>query len=99
MNLRIQAAVARHESLTLKVNKGERHRITKRGLRGSLWITPLVGRFKLLPSGDVGPELHASVAARHGPKAGQDQGRSYWYIDRVDDVEALIQTLGKRGRM
>ena len=92
----IEKAVSHHPKLSLKVNKGEHHRIMKTGWLGSVWIVESKRSYRVETTGDVGKYLNGEIIKLHGQNAGENtKGYKYWYIDSVDDVEKIIEIYGR----
>ncbi|MCF7989005.1 MAG: hypothetical protein K9M02_01035 [Thiohalocapsa sp.] len=95
MNINIKQAVSTCPLLTVKENVGERHRIMHSGIRrGSLWIQPRRDDFRVLLSGEVDSVLGGYMRSRFGPHKGEDQGKKYWYLDSIADIESVIEYFG-----
>lgn len=81
----------------MKVNKGNRHRITRQDVRrGSLWVTPHANDFKVLVSGEVDPMLLGFLRAQFGLEAGEDQNKKYWKIENIQKVASVIERFDQR---
>jgi len=94
MNTDIKAIVDQFPSLSLKVNIGERHRISRSGIKsGSLWIAPRVRCYSVTPSGEVEDLLYHFLHSNFGDANGVDyKGRwKWWNITELDDVAKIIQ--------
>jgi len=87
----VKDAVATHSVLSLQVNKGQRHRITRLGLkRGSLWVTPYTDGYRLALSGNVKTILGPKVISLFGGKRGDDQDRIFWHLTYEDNIKSVI---------
>ena len=95
MNPRIKSAVNQHPILSIKLNKGMRHRIMKIGIGGSLWVTPQTSCFWLVITGEVDSILYGVIKRRNGEYEGEDQGHKYWHISRIEEIEEIIHIFGK----
>jgi len=99
MNTDIKAIVEQFPLLQLQVNKGERHRIMRSGIkRGSLWIAPRAHYYSVTPSGEVEVLLDHFLRSHFGAETGQDyKGRwRYWDIPDLDGVAKIIHRFGER---
>jgi len=62
MDENIKSAVDAQPELSLKLNKGEHHRIMKTGWHGSLWIVKTARRgFRVETTGDIGTNLNSEI--------------------------------------
>ena len=92
MNINIRSTIDGCQRLSLQVNKGSRHRITRSDVRrGSLWVTPRTNNFKVLVSGEVGPILFDYLRSHFGTEAGEDQNKKYWDIEDIQKVASIIK--------
>ena len=83
--------MAKHSVLSLQVNKGQRHRITRLGLKGgSLWVTPYTDCYLLALSGNVKQVLEPKVISLVGEKHGDDQDRIIWRLPHENDIKSVI---------
>ena len=99
MNREIQAIVKQYPMLTLQVNKGERHRIMRNGIRrGSLWISPRINAYSITPTGEVASLMDHFLRSNFGPETGEDyKGRwKYWKISDIADVSSIIRHFAER---
>lgn len=99
LNTDIKAIVEQCPVLQCHVNKGERHRITRSGIRrGSLWVTPRTNCYCVTPTGEVEALLGNFLHTRFGAESGEDyKGRwKWWNITDLRDVSKIIQRLGER---
>jgi len=95
MNPNIKAVVDICPRLSIKINVGNRHRIMNYDIRrGSLWIRPRRNDYFLLVTGDVEGFLYNFLKQNFGPHIGEDQGRKYWSIQNIGDVEKIIRFFG-----
>lgn len=98
MNREIKAIVEQYPVLHFQVNKGERHRIMRSGIRrGSLWITHRVNYYCVAPTGEVEALLCNFLHTQFGAENGVDyKGRwKWWNITDLGDVTKIIQRFGK----
>jgi hypothetical protein len=92
----IVGAVERHSMLSVKINVGNRHRVSKTGLRrGSVWVTPRNSHYHVALSGEVKSRLGPSMEILFGPKHGDDQDRIYWKLSNRDVLEKIMQLFGR----
>ena len=92
MNPNIKAAVNDCPNLSFKVNVGDRHRIMNSEIRkGSLWILPRRNDFRILVTGEVEGYLYHFLKIHFGTNIGEDQGRKYWYVPDLADLERIIR--------
>lgn len=96
MNMDIKSTVEQYSLLTLQVNKGERHRIMRRGIRqGSLWVTPRANCYCVAVTGEVEALLYNFLWSHVGSETGIDQNRKYWNISDIADVAKAIRRFGQ----
>lgn len=92
VNLNIKSSVAVCPNLSLKLNIGDRHRIMHSRIRkGSLWIRPQTERYRVSITGEVDGLLYHYLKGRFGINVGEDQGRKYWHIEKIEDVQQVIR--------
>ena len=97
MNRDIQAIVKQYPTLTLQLNKGERHRIMRSGIRrGSLWISPRINAYCITPTGEVASLMDHFLRSGFGPETGKDRSYNYWNISDVADVSSIVRHFGER---
>ena len=97
MNPTIKATVTACPSLSLKVNVGDRHRIMNSNIRrGSLWVRPQKKHYRVHITGEVDSLLYHFLKGRFGTNVGEDQGRKYWHVDNIEDVQIVIRYFGGR---
>jgi hypothetical protein len=97
MNNDIKSTVAKCPQLTLQLNKGERHRVMRSGLRrGSLWVTPRMNGYNVLLSGEADGLLCNFMRSHFGAETGEDQGYKYWNITDYGDVAKIIRRFGEQ---
>ena len=96
MNADIKAIVEQCPLLHFKVNKGDRHRIMRSGIRrGSLWVIPGSNRYSVRVTGEVEGLMYSFLCSTFGPEDGEDQGRKYWNIGDIGDVSKIIRHFGQ----
>jgi hypothetical protein len=98
MNGDIKAIVEQCPVLHFQVNKGERHRIMRSGIRrGSLWVTPRTDCYCVAPTGEVEASMDNFLRTHFGPEDGADyKGRwKWWNIPNLGDVAKIIQRFGE----
>ncbi len=99
MNTNIKDIIQGCPTLYFKVNKGERHRIMRSDIgRGSLWISPRISGYNVIPTGDVEALMLHFLRDHYGSESGEDyKGRwKYWNIPDIAGVAAIIQRFGDR---
>ena len=99
MNRDIGAIVDQCPMLHFQVNKGERHRIMRSGIRrGSLWVTPRTNCYCIAPTGEVEALMYYFLSSHFGAETGQDhKGKwEYWNIRDIGDVSKIIRRFGDR---
>ena len=95
MQAEIQSAVGDCSTLTLQVNKGERHRIMRGDIgRGSLWITPQSNSYSVAVTGNADPLICEFICEHFGPETRIDQGNKHWNIKNIGDVARIIRKFG-----
>lgn len=95
LNSNIKSVVSRYPLLSVQLNVGDRHRIVHSGLqRGSLWIRPRARDFRVLVTGEAETVLYHYMLNDFGPHVGEDQGRKFWIVPDVQDVEHIISQFG-----
>ena len=80
--------------LHFKVNKGERYRIMRSGIRrGSLWVAPRIKGYSITPTGEVAAQMHDFLCSHFGKEAGEDYlGRwKWWNIENIVDLSKIIR--------
>ena len=96
MNTDIESTVEQCAMLNLQINKGERHRIMRKGSgRGSLWVTPRLTCYCVCTTGEVEALLYDFLCSHFGPETGLDQSRKYWNIRDYGDVAKVIRHFGE----
>jgi hypothetical protein len=98
MNRDIIAIVDQCPALRFKVNKGERHRIMRSGIkRGSLWVTPKTNCYCVTLTGEVEALMYNFLHTRFGAENGEDyKGRwKWWNITDLGEVATIIQRFGE----
>lgn len=96
MNSDVKATVEQCPTLRLQLNKGERHRIMRNGIKsGSLWITPMRNGYCVCPTGVVETLLYDFLCSNFGTETGVDQNRKYWNIENYGDVAKVIRRFGE----
>jgi hypothetical protein len=94
----IKSAIETHLELSLKLNKGEHHRIMKTGWTGSLWIfkTETLG-YRVETTGSVGTRLNPEI--KNFLKRDFDRetvkGYKIWYVDTAGEVRKIIDIYGR----
>lgn len=84
--------------LHFQVNKGERHRIMRSGIkRGSLWVTPRNNWYCVETTGEVESLMHHFLHTHFGAESGEDyKGRlKWWNITDFGDVAKVIRRFGE----
>jgi hypothetical protein len=98
MNARIEAFVKQYPMLRFQVNKGERYRITRSGIRrGSLWVEARskTNRYFVTPTGEVADEVSDFLLNSFGGETSKDyRGRS-WHVSEIG-VSKIIQRFAER---
>lgn len=95
MNANIVAIINRSDNLTLKVNVGERYRVSKAGFKGSLWLEPQQNAYRLKLTGDVKSQLSSFVINKFGPKSHDDQDNPVWHLPLNGAMEAVVSEFNK----
>ncbi|MBY5944785.1 hypothetical protein [Photobacterium rosenbergii] len=95
MNSNIIAIVNKCENLSLKVNVGERYRISKSGLKGSLWLQPQQAAFRLKLTGDVKSRLSSFVIGKVGSKSHDDQDNPVWHLPFDGSMEVIVSAFNE----
>lgn len=93
MNPNIKAAVSACENLHLKVNIGERHRITKNALTGSLWLEVQQEAYRLKLTGEVLSELRHYIESKVGKPTYEDQGNPVWLLPFDNTMKDIVTKL------
>lgn len=94
MNRDIISIVENYPMLHFKVNKGERYRIMRSGIRrGSLWVAPRIKGYSITPTGEVAAQMHDFLCSHFGKEAGEDYlGRwKWWNIENIVDLSKIIR--------
>ncbi len=82
--------------LRLQINKGERHRIMRNGVRrGSLWVTPGTNCYCVCVTGETEAILYDFLRSDFGAETGEDQGKKYWNVISIKDVDKIIRQFDK----
>ncbi len=92
----IQAAVASHPNLGLKIHPGSNHRITKSGHTGSVWIIPRHDGVSITANGQAAPQLYREMERLFGQHHREDvKGYRYFQANKPQDVEWIIEKWSK----
>lgn len=94
----IETAVEKQPELSLKLNKGDHHRIMKTGWYGSLWIVKTETRgYNITTTGSVGTRFNPEIKILLGRDYDQETSKGYktWFVDTADDVRKIIDIYGK----
>ena len=94
MDSSIPAAVNK-TNLNLKENVGKKFRITKSGIRGSLWLERQTRRYRLKLTGEIAALLSRSVTIRLDEEPSEDQGSPIWHLPFDGSMEAVVAELDK----
>ena len=96
MNADIESLVGKYPILTVRLNKGERHRIMRSDIRrGSLWVTPRSNWYSVCVTGEVEGLMYNFLCSTFRSEDGEDQGRKYWNIGDIGDVSKIIRRFGQ----
>jgi hypothetical protein len=98
MNEIIKTAVDQNSELSLKLNKGEHHRIMKTGWHGSLWIYKTKTRgYCITTTGSVGTRLNPAIKDFLSRGYDQETSKGYkiWFVDTADEVRQIIDIYGR----
>lgn len=95
MNPAIKSVVGRSENLALKENVGERYRIMKNGINGSLWLELQQEAYRLKLTGDVNSVIGAFVTNHTGEKPTEDQGSPVWHLPFDGSMEEIVSELNR----
>jgi hypothetical protein len=93
MDKSIKSAVDKHSQLSLKLNKGEHHRIMKTGWHGSLWIYKTENRgYRVETTGSVGEHLNPEIRNFLGRDYDRITVKGYkiWFVDTANEVRKII---------
>jgi hypothetical protein len=95
-NIHIKDVVAQFPLfLSYQLNKGNRNKISSGKInRGSLWIQPQKHKYYVVVTGAMESYLYHFLQNKFGVHHGEDQGKKYWHIIKLQDVESIIQYLG-----
>ena len=95
MNANIKAAVEETDSLSLKVNTGEKHRVSKPGAKGSLWLEVQREAYRLKLTGEVKSRLVFYVKSVVGEPSHEDQGDPVWHLPFDGSMERVVKELDR----
>jgi hypothetical protein len=98
MDESIKSAVDARIILSLKLNKGEHHRIMKTGWQGSLWIFKTEKRgYRVETTGSVGARLNPEIRNFLGRDYDRETVKGYkiWFVDTDDEVKKIIDIYGR----
>lgn len=98
MDENIKSAVDAQSELSLKLNKGEHHRIMKTGWHGSLWIYKTERRgYRVETTGSVGTHLNPAIKNFLGRDYDHETVKGYkiWFVDTVGEVKKIIDLYGQ----
>ncbi len=98
MNEHIKSAVDAQSELSLKLNKGEHHRIMKTGWHGSIWISKTASRgYRIETTGSVGNILNPKIINLLGRVNDEENAKGYkvWFVENNSDIEKVISLCGK----
>ena len=96
MNSNIQSALNACENLSLKVNSGDRYRITKNTMKsGSLWLEVQQEVYRLKLTGEVKNKLQGYVNQLTMIKPTEDQGNPVWHLPFSGYMEKIVNKLNE----
>lgn len=95
MNANIVAIVNKNDNLSLKVNAGEKYRVSKAGFKGSLWLEPQKEAYRLKLTGDVKSQLSSFVVSKFGSKSHDDQENPVWHLPLNGAMETVVSEFNK----
>lgn len=98
MDENIKSAVDAQPELSLKLNKGENHRIMKTGWRGSLWIFKTEKRgYNITTTGSTGTSLNPEIKNFLGRDYDRETVKGYklWFVNTADEVKKIIDIYGR----
>ncbi len=98
MDENIKSAVDAQSELSLKLNKGEHHRIMKTGWYGSLWIVKTERRgYRVETTGSVGTRLNPEIKNFLGRDYDRETVEGYkgWFVDTANEVKKIIDIYGR----
>ncbi len=98
MNPHINKVIKKYPNLSVKENKGGRHRIMHSSIKnqnGSLWFRPYREKYRIYPTGEVISHIAPYIKKNFGSPNGQDMNRDYWFLENITDVEAIIRVFGE----
>jgi hypothetical protein len=98
MNENIKSAVDANSELSLKLNKGDHHRIMKAGWHGSLWIFKTERRgYRVETTGSVGAHLNSQIKHLLGRDCDHVTVKGYkiWFVDTDHEVKKIIDLYGQ----
>lgn len=98
MDENIKSAVDSQPELSLKLNKGEHHRIIKTGWHGSLWIFKTERRgYRVETTGSVGTRLNPEIKIFLGRDYDRETVKGYkiWFVDISNEVRKIIDIYGR----
>jgi len=97
MDAKIKTAVSSYSNLTLQVNDGEIHRIMRADIRrGSLWFEPRKQGYTVCLTGEVEGLLYNFVRENFGTPYRVHQGKNYWLVSGINEVEQIIERFSQR---
>lgn len=95
MDENIKSAVDAQSALSLKLNKGEHHRIMKTGWHGSLWVFKTEKRgYRVETTGSVGTRLNSEIRNFLGRDYERETVKGYkvWFVETANEVKKIIDT-------
>ena len=95
MNEEIETAVGSLPSLQLQLNKGEKHRVRRPGLKGSLWLEKQGEAYRLKLTSDLARVLEEYVVSKFGKHALMDQGVKVWKLPSIDAMRRVVRELAE----
>ncbi|MGF1879325.1 hypothetical protein L4D77_29215 [Photobacterium frigidiphilum] len=96
MNRNIQLVLNSCENLNLKVNSGEKYRITKNTIKsGSLWLEVQQEAYRLKLTGEVKSKLHVFVNQLTDIQPTEDQGDPVWHLPFTGYMEKVVNKLNE----
>ena len=98
MDENIKSAIDAQPELSLKLNKGEHHRIIKTGWHGSLWIFKTERRgYRVETTGSVGTRLNPQIKnfLRRDYDYETIKGYKIWFVETIGEVKKIIDIYGQ----
>lgn len=98
MDKDIKSMVDAQPKLSLKLNKGEHHRIMKIGWDGSLWIFKTETRgYRVETTGSVGTRLNPRIKNLLKKDYDHETAKGYkiWFVETIGEVKKIIEIYGQ----